>query len=152
MASILANRERQKTVMIVVREHVTVVGDGEAVSAPAGGDLLAPLLRLGCLVESGVPRHEVLDAPIQRRELRVIRLRNLNMERRVDRDQEVEQVHGVKIKLVTEAHIGPDQSEIRFRRNLAEEAKNRCPDLVLRHSRLGSCSSRSTAARNRPPR
>ncbi len=66
MASTLANRERQRTVMIVVREHVTVVGDGEAVSAPAGGDLLAPLLRRGCLVATGVTRHEVLDAPIQR--------------------------------------------------------------------------------------
>src|SRR3972149_11561979 len=94
----------------------------------------------------------MLDAALQRHEPWIIRLRNLHAQCLVEADDEVEDVHRIEIDLIAEGNVGLDGGEINLRRDLAEHAENCRPDLVPGHSRLGSWSRRSIAARKRPAR
>src|SRR3990172_8306773 len=95
---------------------------------------------------------EVVDAAVGGSQARVVGLRNLHPERRMKPDHDVEQIHRVEIQLIPKGHVGLERSEVGLRGDLAQDVEHGGAHLVPCHSRPGSWSSRSTAARKRPPR
>src|SRR3972149_6132382 len=95
---------------------------------------------------------QVVDAAVGRGQARVVGLRNLHAERRVKPDHDVQQVHRVEIQLTPKGHVRLERCEVGLGGDVVQDAEHGGAHLFPCHSRAGSWSKRSTAARKRPPR
>ena len=93
-----------------------------------------------------------LNSAIERRELRVIPLRNVDAQPIVQRQHKIEEVDRVEVELVAKLDVGTDRRRIDLRRNSRQRLEDDLLHLVGRHNFSGVCSKRSTAARKSPPR
>ncbi len=85
----------------------------------------------------GYPHAQVLDEGVERHELRVVGLRDLDLQLLVDADHEVQEVHRVDVELLPQVDVRADGTGVGFGRDLLKNAQHRFSDLVARHSSSG---------------
>src|SRR5581483_9362953 len=95
---------------------------------------------------------QIVHAAVEVEELRVILLRDAHAQFLVKSEHEVEEVHRVDVELLTQWHDGVERRGVHLRGDPTENGQYGLSNLVAGHSFPGSCSRRSTAARNSPPR
>jgi ABC-type arginine transport system ATPase subunit/ABC-type spermidine/putrescine transport system permease subunit II len=93
---------------------------------------------------------EIVYCAVERCQLGVIRLRNVDAKPVVQVDHEVEEIHGVEIELLSENGVRLQLLWIDLWRNAGERLYYSGADLVTCHSVSGAWSARSKAVRNDP--
>src|SRR5512140_543445 len=103
----------------------------------------------------GGPRHpggEVVEAPVERLELPVVRLGDVDPEALDERSDEPDEVERVQVEILAQAGPGRDFHRIDLGGELDQLLQHRPAKLVARHRASGFWSRESSSERNSPPR
>ena len=77
---------------------------------------------------------------------------DVDTQRVVNRDQNVEEIDRIDVQLITHIDVCCEGAEVGFGGDRCQGAQDGRANLISCHSFSGVCSRRSMAARNRPPR
>src|ERR1035438_56219 len=137
----------------------------------AGGDGLAPVKKQDAVCDCAnvvSPRccaapasslstlmqclRQIGDAGVDAAELRRVRLRHVDAELLMQRDEEIEEIHGIDVELVAQALGRLEIARIQLGHDPGQGLDHANADVVFSHKSSGCCSRRSTAARKSAPR
>ena len=94
---------------------------------------------------------QVGDRIVERRQLGVVALGDLDPGLLVDGDDDVEEVHRVDVQLLGEVRVGLDRRGVDIRRDLGQRTDHHVSELLPVHSSSGFCSRRSIRVSRRLP-
>src|SRR5262245_42532497 len=99
-----------------------------------------------------VGARQVVHTAAQRHQLRVVGLGNVDVERVMDGDDEIQEVERVEEKRVAQIGVRRHLVDRSLRDDLVKQVEDHITYLLAIHSASGRCSTRSMVARKRAPR